>query len=200
MSTVTVKAYEVRDSVEGNCCIVFATNGAAARRKCANELNTDWECVESCRRAPWADEYTPGPVPLSALVAAGWWHECSHCGCTFDSDGRQDSKKRDDACDPVHAHGMNFCSPTCSMQEWAERRVQESCRNAVIEACAINWPSATSITVHEYPKARGNEVEWHANFILPGLQHSIEWTLGNKEVMVSQCDVEAFNAWKAFTA
>jgi hypothetical protein len=84
-----LKAYEVRDPHEGNCVIVFATNSATARREGAGELDTDWEGVESCTRAPWADEYAPGPAPLHATLAAGWQHECGHCGCRFYSEGRQ---------------------------------------------------------------------------------------------------------------
>jgi len=69
MSDKKLKAFEVRDNDEGNCVIAFATNGAAARREGGNDLNLEFEDVESCRRAPWADEYAPGPVPLHAYLA-----------------------------------------------------------------------------------------------------------------------------------
>lgn len=32
------------------------------------------------RRAPEFDEHAPGPVPLAALLAAGWQAACRYCG------------------------------------------------------------------------------------------------------------------------
>lgn len=78
MST-PLKAYVVHEDDEGNCAVVFATNGATARRDGANELNLSFEEVASCRRQPAFDQYAPGPVPMHATLAAGWWHECGHC-------------------------------------------------------------------------------------------------------------------------
>lgn len=201
--TKALKAYEVRDDDEGNCCIVFATNNAAARRDGAGELNTDWECIEHCRRAPHFDDYAPGPVPLAALIDAGWWHECSHCGCRFDSDGRryEEEGERDDEFDPIESGGSNYCSPTCMMEEWAERRARSAMKHAVIEACATHWPGATNIHADRYCTSRSNpshdNTEWRATFHVPGLKYDVNWTLGEKTVMVSECDVEAFKAWTA---
>lgn len=72
-----LKAYSVQMDEHG--CVRFATNGAAARREGANELDTDWEAIISCRRAPHFDCYAPGPVPEKALWDSGWRFLCEKC-------------------------------------------------------------------------------------------------------------------------
>lgn len=194
MKSAKIKAYEVRESGEGSCCIVYATNSATARRNGACELGTEWDGVESCRRAPWADPHAPGPVPLAATLAAGWWHGCIHCGCTFDSSGRQDQDDQDDACIPVHERGLNFCSPTCSMAEWAERRERQARESAVIEACAIRHPYAIKITAAE------NTSGWRAMFTAPGMRHIAVWPLGSLTTLIHPDDADAFRALKGLAA
>ena len=191
--TKPLKAYEVRDPEEGNCVIVFATNGATARRNGANELNTEFECVESCRRAPWADEYAPGPVPLHATLAAGWWHECGHCGCRFDDDGRKDCEDddREDEYEPVRRGAFDFCSETCAQKQWAERRARKAREHAVIEAATIRFPGVVVIKAYQ----TSPDYTWCAAFTVPGLQYAVHWKLGASTVDVSQCDIENFNAW-----
>lgn len=192
-----LKAYEVREDGEGNCCITFATNSATARREGANELNTEWESIESCKRAPWADQYAPGPVPLSGTLDAGWWHECCHCGTQFDSDGRRDSehKDRDDEFEPVEDSGHNFCSPTCKMGHWAEQRDRKARENATVEACVAFWPSATSITAHQTYVGRGSETKAMACFRFPGGKFGVQWIVGDSQVSVSLVDKDAFEEW-----
>lgn len=58
-ATRLLKAYQAREPYEGNCVVVFATNGAAARRKGASELEISFEDVESCNRMPSFDSYAP---------------------------------------------------------------------------------------------------------------------------------------------
>lgn len=75
-----LKAYSVQGNEYG--CITFARSGVAARREGANELNIDFEEVESCRRMPELDGYAgkPGGVPMRLLVERhGWSQECGHC-------------------------------------------------------------------------------------------------------------------------
>lgn len=191
-----LKAYVVREDSEGSCAIVFATNGAAARRDGGNELNISFEEVDSCRREPAFDQYAPGPVPLHATLAAGWRHECSHCGARFDQDERNygDDEDREDAFEPVQdANCYTFCSPTCMMQHWAERRERKARECSAIEAALTRWPMAAGVTAGEYYKGwPSNGYEMRAQFMLPGLKYPVTWAPGDSTAMVSQCDVDEF--------
>lgn len=196
MTNKQLKAYEVREDGEGSCVVVFATNSATARREGGNELNLEFDEVDSCRRIPEFDQYAPGPVPLHAALAAGWWHECNHCGVRFDEGGRHDEEEdeREDAFEPVQdARRLAFCSPTCQAQDFAEKRARDARQNAAIEAALIRWPMAISVTHGEYSRRypdRGTETR--ANLLLPGLRFPVSWPLGGSEAHVSQCDAEEF--------
>lgn len=196
MSEKKLKAYVVREDGEGNCAVVFATNGATARRNGANELNMEFEEVESCCREPAFDQYAPGPVPLHATLAAGWWHECTHCGVRFDEDDRRyyDDEEREDAFEPMEdAKHQNFCSPTCMMEHWAKQQERKARESAIIEAALVRWPTATNVTAGEYCKAwPSRDNEWRARFTLPGLRYPVSWVIGEPSVAVSACDVEEF--------
>lgn len=182
-----LKAYEVREPDEGNCVIAFATNSATARREGAGELGVEWEEVESCQRAPWADAYAPGPVPLHATLAAGWWHECGHCGCRFDSEGPCGSE-------PVERGTSAYCSETCAQQEWAARRARQVREQAVIDAAYLRFPAA--IVIKAYETGHSKDAHWRATFTVPGLQYPVHWRLGATTVDVSQCDAENFKVWQ----
>lgn len=196
MTNATQKAYVIYEGDEGNCAIVFASNGATARREGAGELALSFEEVESCKREPAFDQYAPGPVPLHATLAAGWWHECSHCGVRFDQDERQDGddEDREDAFDPVQdASRRTFCSPACMMQHWAERRERKARECAAIEAALTRWPMAAGVKAGEYYKGwPSNGYEMRAQFTLPGLKYPVTWTPGGSTAMVSRCDVDEF--------
>lgn len=195
MSEKPTKAYEVRDSDEGNCVIVYATNGATARREGGNELSLEFEEVESCNRAPWADEYAPGPVPLHAYLANGWWFECDHCGVMFDDDGRrgEEDDDRDDEFQPVEDGKAYYCSPTCKMEHWAEKRERAERQCAAIEAALLRWPMATGVTAGEHYKGwQSQDYEMSAQFTLPGLRYPVNWVPGSSTMSVSQCDIEEF--------
>ena len=71
-----MKAYVVSDGDEQDE-IVFSEHAASARREGAGMIGLTFEEVESCRRAPEFDQYAPGPVPLRATLAAGWFHYCA---------------------------------------------------------------------------------------------------------------------------
>lgn len=188
-----MKAYEVRDGDEGNCVIAFATNSATARREGGGELGLEFEEVESCTRAPWADQYAPGPVPLHACLENGWWFECSHCGLRFDEDGRRGDGDRDDECEPVDDGKAHYCSPTCKMEHWAEKRQRTHRQLAAIEAALTHWPMATGVIATECNKpwpSRGSEMR--AQFTLPGVRYPVSWVPGCESVYVSQCDAEDF--------
>lgn len=188
-----LKAYQVREDGEGHCVIVFATNGATARREGGNELDLSFEEVDSCTRAPWADEFAPGPVPLHAYLANGWWFECDHCGAHFDEDERNHGEDdREDELEPVEDSDGRYCSPTCRMEHWSERRSLAARKAAAIEAALISWPMATGVTADEYYDYPSRDHETRARFTLPGLSYPVSWVPGAKTVSVSQCDVDEF--------
>lgn len=188
-----IKAYTVRDNDEGHSVIVFATNGATARREGGNELKLLFEEVESCKRAPWADQYAPGPVPLHAYLDNGWWFECQHCGVRFDDEGRhgEGDDDRDDDFEPVEDGEAHYCSPACKMADWAEKRERSAHICAAIEAASTIWPMATRIDADKYSNGSGG-YEYRAQFTLPGIRYPAHWVPGAKTVSVSQCDVEDF--------
>lgn len=105
-----LKAYHVQNDDEG--LIVFAKHGVVARRIGANELNTDFDGVEYCRRAPWADQYADqGWVPTEVLISKGWWQSCSaFCGSTV----KADSKDGEGAShEPVFDGRDVYCNQAC---------------------------------------------------------------------------------------
>lgn len=74
------KAYSVQGNEYGT--VVFAKHSVVARREGANELNIEFEDVESCRRFPELDHYAAQGrrVPWRVLVEEHGWHqECAWC-------------------------------------------------------------------------------------------------------------------------
>lgn len=75
-----IKAYSVQGNEYG--VIEFANYSVAARRQGANELNIEFDDVESCTRVPELDKYAgrKGGVPFRVLVEEhGWSQECGYC-------------------------------------------------------------------------------------------------------------------------
>lgn len=191
MTAGTLKAYQVREDCEGSCVVVFATNGATARREGGRELNLEFDEVSSCTRAPEFDQYAPGPVPLHATLANGWWHTCMGCQCTFDVEGRRDVDEddREDECDPVaNAKGHTYCSPTCMMLDWAERREHNARQVSAVEVVSTRWPDATNINTYR----SGMHDQVQAYFRLPGVADPISWAPGDKTAMVTLRSAEDF--------
>lgn len=187
-----LKAYEVREPDEGNCVIVYADKNVVARREGAGELGCEFEEVESCNRAPWADQYAPGPVPLHASLAAGWWHSCSGCGCEFDAQGiRNLPDGPRPGIDPVQdSKHNNYCSHGCMMADWQRRQEQKAREAAAIEYCLSQWPDA--LRMWPFKQRGGAGFPDACTFVLPGIRNSISWVFGQDTVSVSQIDVPAF--------
>lgn len=198
-----LKAYEVREDGEGYCCVVFATNGAAARRDGAGELGTEWDGIESCRRAPHLDQYAPGPVPPITLIEHGWWFECQHCGRRVSND--MDDDLLDDDLDPAPfsprpagKHGV-FCSERCECADHMEKRDREEAADALREVFEAKFQGAEILHVHVYRGPRleaGKSGEYVVTFKFPGALYSSRWSFGDEFCSVPQCDVRAFAEWK----
>jgi hypothetical protein len=185
-----LKAYSVQDGEHG--CIVFASNSATARRNGASELGCDWEDIESCRRAAWADTYAQDRrVPPLVMIEHGWWFECCHCECHIDSDREAyDDDGEPRALDPVEDGNLVFCTPACRDADHQERAARKARKEA-----------ATRATIEKFP---GVDVQWaddsepaRVSFKFPGGKGVVNWTIGDDSVWVTNQDVEA---WKAFKA
>ncbi|MYM67501.1 hypothetical protein GTP45_11750 [Pseudoduganella sp. FT55W] len=119
-----LKAYDVREPVEGHCVIRFASNSATARRKGANELGIEWESVEHCRRIPILDEFVPGPARPSALIDLGRWLECWHCGNRVDDYDKPDI---------IYEGAAVYCSMWCRQMEFTRKRRRGAAHVVLIE-------------------------------------------------------------------
>lgn len=206
-----LKAYEVRDDGEGYCCVVFATNGATARREGASELGTDWESVESCTRAPHLDQYAPGPIPPMTLIEHGWWFECSHCGRRVSNEMAEELEYDDlDPTDfvprPAGKSGV-YCSAGCECADHMAKRGRDEAEEALREVFEAKFPSAEIVRIHCYdgPKLQAPEdpkrggATHSVYFTFPGSKYISQWNFGDDQFWVPRGDQEAFNAWRAGT-
>lgn len=100
-----MKAFIVTEECDGKSEICFANHAVVARREGAAELGEEFADV-SCRRAPYADAYAPGPVPLSVLWDAGWWFGCD-CGERTSKDDGGTPTKDGAICDSCHAKALS---------------------------------------------------------------------------------------------
>ena len=185
-----LKAYSVQGYEHG--CIVFASNSATARRNGAGELGCDWEDIESCRRAPWADSYAQDRrVPPLVMIEQGWWFECCHCGCKVSDDSYHDDDEGNEIQhEPVADGQLVYCTPACLDADRREREDREARKAA-----------AKKLALEKFP---GVEVKWVGDFepvqvmfAFPGGKYKATWTVGDELVSISQCDLEAWKAYRA---
>ncbi len=141
-----VLAYSVETNDPEESTIQFATSSAAARRRGADEIGTDFSGIVSCRRAHWADQYAElRYIPAKAYIDAGWWFDCNHCGTRCDSDASHwdEETETDIPLDLVYDGRAVYCSAECKTGHEAE----VSARNAKFEqfkaAAAAEQPAVT---------------------------------------------------------
>lgn len=121
MENKKVVAWQVREDSEGRCCIVFHHHGLAARREGAGELGEDFESVE-CTRASKFDQYADfGKVPTIALLEAGWWFECHHCGHRVCDDDSRDEDEITPVDQVVVEGDAVYCNQSCKNGHDKER-------------------------------------------------------------------------------
>lgn len=198
-----LKAYEVREPDEGHCCIIFATNNAAARREGATELDVDWEGVEHCRRKPGYDQYAPGPVPPLMLIKDGWWFECHQCGRKIDEYMADELEHEGhDPADfvPVDYGNRVFCCAACQAKFYAERRANAAAKVALIELFEAKFPGCTIKDVHVYgaklePRDDGGGMKCTVSFLFPGARYGATYEYGTPELYVAQGDLPAYYNW-----
>lgn len=183
-------AYSVQDDEHG--CIVFASNSATARRNGASELGCDWEDIETCRRAPWADSYAQDRrVPPLVMIEHGWWFECCHCGERVSDDSYHDDDDGEEIPhEPVAEGQLIYCTPACRDEDQRERAERTARKAAAKHAVIKKFPGVTVEWV-------GDDEPASVCFKFPGGKYTAHWKVGEDTLSVSQCDVEA---WKAFKA
>jgi len=143
-------------------------------------------------RAPEFDPYAPGPVPASALLAAGWWMECSHCSRHVSADGPDDWGDEDgedgDAPDPVCVGESVYCDSRCRDKEQAEQAARRA-RKAAMEADALKrWPGIEVLSVYD------DSLE----FRFLGQRWTTQWLAADPgHVSMPPADVPLWTAWKA---
>ena len=136
MSDKPLKAYAVTERSEAMTVIVFATSGIAARRKGANEHDTDFECIESCRRAPWADQYqSTGLIPAQAWIDNGYSQTCDYCETVIYGDTTEDEDGNEQ--EPIFEGVRAYCGPGCKKareEDIAERKASGEAFKTKVQA------------------------------------------------------------------
>lgn len=142
----------------------------------------------NAERAVEFDSYSPGPVPVSALVEAGWWHACGHCNHEVHEGGCDAC--RDEAPEilgPIILDWAVYCSPACreaielQREEW--RQDETGARAEVLR----RWPGV----VIDWVTHGGGEVL----FTAPGMKGVAAWKLGADTLTIEQRDVAAWHAF-----
>nr|WP_029766850.1 hypothetical protein [Pseudomonas sp. P818] len=183
MSDKPLKAYAVTERSEAMTVIVFASSGIAARRLGANEHDTEFECIESCRRAPWADRYqNTGKIPAQAWIDNGYSQTCDYCetGIYGDTTKDEDGNEQEPIFEGVHA----YCGPGCKAareQDIAERKASGQSFIAKVQAerpyltftlFRADYPWAYNSAEFSFEGAKygggvqekeGGKLEWHVN-------------------------------------
>ena len=131
-SAKALKAYAVYSNYDPDdgSGIFFALSNAAARRQGAGEFSDgDFHSV-SCSRAPWADEYAPGPVPFKAFFHKGWWQKCSHCSTRI---SQNDEEYREQPFDIQERSPHVFCDTDCLSRYDREQQIIRDLSQTAIE-------------------------------------------------------------------
>lgn len=124
-------AFMVTEPYENTGGVIFAHTAIVARRFGANEWHDGDISGMTVRRAADLDHYAPGPVPASALIAKGWWFECSGCAETISDEWLYE---RGLSVEGVRGseRGAVFCCACCEGEYRDRRRAKETAGQAVI--------------------------------------------------------------------
>jgi len=180
--------------------VVFAKNGAEARRFGASELDTDFESIESCFRSKQFDDYAEqGYVPLDVLIDWGWWFECGHCSGIVTADCEE----------RVINGGFAYCNPQCLGVEQRERRLikrfDDLGGKRLRAMAAKKFPDVKVVSTHIF--ARTSELRIEQAFVeltFPGGSNiSTQWKVRDRNnprfkgphALVPRQDLDAWNAF-----
>ena len=185
-----LKAYHVQEDFEASCCIVFATNGASARRQGAMELGVEWEDVEFCRRAHWADLYVDQrEVPPQVLIEQGWKVTCGCCGNWIDQDLIDESEG---GCAPVYVGRWAYFNLSHHDQMVADMKARYELEAAVKSEAEALFPG---IEVVRHFDGKGSSNSPGVTMRVPGLAGTVDWQRDESFVSVEKRDLEA---WKSY--
>jgi len=204
-----LRAFQVdMDDYEGmKSVVVFAKSSAEARRKGANQLDTDFEDVSSCRRKSEFDQYAErGFVPIEVLIDHGWWCECTGClqTVTRDYEGSDGEELT-----PVYTDHDVWCTPECKASYDRERhrmkRIDGLAKAAMSRMLTKRYPEATAKDYHVY--SRGTKIASAlVRFDFPGSQYGgtlrfrCEYTPATREkpaLFIANGDLDAWNTYAA---
>lgn len=208
-----LKAFQVGSDYSETATIIFAKTNAQARRLGSGGEWDGWEC----RRAPWADRYSPGPVPAQDAVDHGWWFECLGCGRRI-SDLGYDDEGNDFECKDVVGtlDGGVFCCPACEKEYLEDEARKEAFGQSIIEIIKDRIMSRYGAVAFSdklipfYVREHDGTLIAHevrVNFDFPGQKHGPATAEIREEhskigpsnigILVCNGDLEAFKAWAA---
>jgi hypothetical protein len=213
-----LKAYAVTENDENTGGIFYAAHAIVARRDGADEHNDGQLGSVSCRRAPWADKYAPGPCPKLVMIDHGWWFECHGCGARLSDDGDLEANGYLDPKKFIEVGTSVYCSAECRIPYRRERAQRLRLERAAIRDLAARLltilPAVKPITLrgknsfrpHAYVVKQGDgtwvtqqcmvNFEWPGMKIGPGTFRFDK--VGEKpHVAICHGDLEAWNAWRA---
>jgi hypothetical protein len=205
---LALKAYVVLEDCENTGDVFFAKHAIVARRLGAHEFNDGEFKGITCRRAPWADQYAPGPVPFKAKFAQGWWQECQGCGQTIREDAEDDDGNLIDF-DIVEFGDCVYCTPACRETHLIEMAETDRIKAAVVghltDRILRTMPGAVIAGRHHVyvrsgpwpPAVQQGSVE----FTFPGARYGMCCLrfdkVGEKpHFSVPRGDMPAFNRWR----
>lgn len=151
MTAKPVKAYAVTERSEAMTVIVFATSGIAARRQGANEHNTEFDCIESCRRAPWADQYqSTGKIPAQAWIDNGYSQICDYCETVIYGDTTEDEDGYEQ--EPIFEGMHAYCGSGCKEAREQDIAQRKASGDAFLARIKAERPFLTFINLRcDYP-------------------------------------------------
>lgn len=144
-----LRAYVLRDrhDDEAGAVVVFARTAREARQHGMDDV----EYIDvAARRAPEFDAHAPGPVPLQALLDAGWHWECGGCHHQVDADGcwRCAPPGLPEPEPPIVTERDAYCGPVCEARDQGRmrgHRLERAEREAAEAEARRRWPDATVV-------------------------------------------------------
>lgn len=205
-----LRAFVVQEDTESTGGIVYARHAIVARRKGASEFNSGEFHGVTCRRAPWADAYAPGPCPKLVMIDNGWWFECRGCGRKIKDDPDSFFKDEVSHQDAVEIGSEIYCSPHCRQRDLAEHTRIEARKLRALQALRDQlWKLCPGVVLtnkdHAYVTRDDGRLtvrQVHIHFTFPGSIHgpgSFRFNRPGEEpvLYVPGGDLEAWNTWRA---
>lgn len=214
-----LKAYAVREDCENTGGIYYATSNIVARKAGSHEYNGSELGGMSCRRAPWADKYAPGPCPKLVMIDHGWWFECHGCCAKMSCDAADDSEE-DGGNDPnryIERGSAVYCSIECRTRYRSEQAMRKRLERKAIRdlaaALLLKLPDVVPVTIRRKDNWRPHasvvkqDGVWKTqqcvvSFDWPGRKigfGTFRFDKIGEEPHVAIChgDMDAWNAWRA---